>query len=467
MTHRFDIRWMLILVLAAFTATTGLCAETRPNIVLIVADDLGYRDLGCFGSPEAKTPNIDRLAKEGMRLTSFYVAWPACTPSRAALLTGRYPQRNGTYDMIRNDMVDYGHPYTLEEYAVSPERLLGTDEREVFISEALTGAGYVNACFGKWDGGQLRRYLPLQQGFHDFYGFTNTGIDYYTHERYGIPSMRRGNELVTEDRGKYATQLFEREALRFINEHARQPFFLYLPFNAPHGASNLDPAVRGAAQAPADYLALYPETNVKNANRRRIHLAATTCMDDAIGKVLSKLDEMKIADNTIVLFMSDNGGPGGADNGALRGGKSQMFEGGLRVPCVVRWPKQLPAGKSLDEFLTSLEVFPTLLRATGTTASADIALDGFDLLPVLKGERSTPRRAMFWQRRSECAARIDNWKWIQRNGTSLLFDLSADLSEKNDLASQRPEMVQMCQAKFAAWQRDMDAAPPRGPFRDF
>ena len=136
----------------------------------------------------------------------------------AALLTGRYPQRNGTYDMIRNDMVDYGHQYTLEEYAISPEYILGMDEREVFISEALAGAGYVNACFGKWDGGQLRRYLPLQQGFHDFYGFTNTGIDYYTHERYGIPSMRRGNELVTEDRGKYATQSFQREALRFINE---------------------------------------------------------------------------------------------------------------------------------------------------------------------------------------------------------------------------------------------------------
>lgn len=457
----------VVVVLASAIAALAAPLRSRPNVVLIVADDLGYRDLGCFGSSEAKTPNIDRLAKEGTRLTSFYVAWPACTPSRAALLTGRYPQRNGTYDMIRNDLVDYGHRYTAEEYAVSPERVLGTDVREVFISEALAEAGYTNGCFGKWDGGQLRRFLPLQQGFHDFYGFANTGIDYFTHERYGIPSLRRGNELISDDRGTYFTYLLQRESVRFVNEHREQPFFLYLPYNAPHGASSLDPAVKGAAQAPAEYLAMFPEGQQKNAARRRAYLAATTCMDQAIGQVLKQLDEFNLADNTIIIFLSDNGGPGGADNGPLRGGKSQMFEGGLRVPCIVRWPQHIPAGKTCDEFLTSLEIFPTLLQAVGASLSPDIVLDGFNMLPALKGDSTSTRREMFWQRRNDRAARVGNWKWVASEKGNGLFDLTQDLAEQHDLSSEHSDVLKMVRARFDAWRQAMNESAPRGPFRDF
>jgi len=176
------------------TAHRRTPSRRRPNILLIVSDDQGYNDLGCYGGTEIKTPNLDRLAADGVRLRSFYVTWPACTPSRGSLLTGRYPQRNGTYDMFRNDKVDYDYKYGPDEYAVSWEQVGGMDTREVLIPRVLKKAGYASGIFGKWDLGQLHRFLPLQRGFDEFYGYTNTGIDYFTHERYGVPSMRRGNQ---------------------------------------------------------------------------------------------------------------------------------------------------------------------------------------------------------------------------------------------------------------------------------
>jgi arylsulfatase A-like enzyme len=457
-----------VLVLIA-AAHHGFAAEAPrpPNVVLIVSDDQGYRDLGCYGSEAARTPNLDALAAAGMRLTSFYVSWPACTPSRASLLTGRYPQRNGLYDMIRNDMVNYDHRYTPAEYAVSPEMILGADLREVFLSQALKQHGYVCGCFGKWDAGQLRRYLPLARGFDDFYGFANTGIDYFTHERYGVPSMRRGNDLTTEDQGTYATELFKREALRFVRENRDKPFFLYLPFNAPHGSSSLEPEVRGSVQAPEEYLAKFPAGTTAQSRRRQGYLAAIACMDDAIGELLRLLDELKLADNTILVFLSDNGGGGGSENAPLRGGKSQMYEGGLRVPCLVRWPGRIPAGAVSDEFLTSLEVFPTVLSAVGAEPPQDVVFDGFDMLPVLQGQQHSPREEMFWKRRDDHAARVGRWKWVENARGSGLFDLSHDIGEQHDLSQQHPDVLQMVQTRYTAWEAAMEAAEPRGPFRDY
>ncbi|HID22382.1 MAG TPA: N-acetylgalactosamine-6-sulfatase, partial [Planctomycetaceae bacterium] len=341
--RRFGALGFALVVVAA--AVPEVAAAARPNIILIVSDDQGYHDLGCFGSDEVKTPHLDRIAREGVRCTSFYVAWPACTPSRGSILTGRYPQRNGLYDMIRNEAPDYGHLYSPEEYQVTAERILGMDTREIMISQVLRRAGYATAVFGKWDGGQLHRYLPLQRGFDEFYGFVNTGIDYFTHERYGVPSMYRNNCPTTEDKGTYCTYLFQREALRFIRKTKDRPFFLYLPFNAPHGASNLDPKIRGAAQAPEKYKKLYPHLKddyvksrrygraawVPSKQKRRLeYLAAATCMDDAIGSILDLLDELHLTEKTFVLFFSDNGGSGDADNSPLRGRKTHMFEGGIR-----------------------------------------------------------------------------------------------------------------------------------------
>jgi arylsulfatase A-like enzyme len=458
---------LLFLLTPSYHPAPGAQAERPPNVVLIVSDDQGYRDLECYGSETAKTPNLDSLAAAGVRLTTFYVSWPACTPSRASLLTGRYPQRNGLYDMIRNDMVNYGHRYTPAEYAVSPEMILGADVREVFLSQALKEQGYTCGCFGKWDSGQLRRFLPPARGFDDFYGFANTGIDYFTHERYGVPSMRRGNELTNEDQGTYATDLFKREALRFVRENRDHSFFLYLPFNAPHGSSSLEPDVRSSVQAPQEYLAKFPAGTTTASRRRQGYLAAIACMDDAIGELLSLLDELKLADNTIVIFHSDNGGGGGSENAPLRGGKSQMFEGGLRVPCLVRWSGHIPAGVVSDEFLTSLEVYPTVLAAIGAEPPQGVVLDGFDMLPVLQGKQHSPREEMFWKRRDDHAARVGRWKWVQSARGGGLFDLSQDLGEEHDLSQDHPDALRMVRSRYAAWEAAMQAAEPRGPFRDF
>ena len=455
---------LLAAMLASFAAPV---VASTPNVLLIVSDDQGYHDLGCYGATDVKTPHLDRLARDGVRITNFYVSWPACTPSRASLLTGRYPQRNGVYDMMRNDRVDDGYIYTPAEYAVSPEMILGADLREVFISEVLKEHHYDNGIFGKWDLGQLRRFLPLQQGFDDFHGFAHTGIDYYTHERYGVPSMRRGNDLTTADKGTYATDLFRREAVRFLREHHARAFFLYVPFNAPHSASTLGREARAAVQAPQKYLDIYPQGRTPAEKRRRGYMAAVTCMDDAIGELLDLLEELNVADNTIVIFLSDNGGGGGADNSPLRGRKATMFEGGVRVPCLIRWPGKVPAGSVCDEFLTSLEIFPTLLAAVGASPPKGVILDGFDMLAVLQGREPSPRREMFWQRRDDRAARVGKWKWVQSAAGNGLFDLSTDPGESHDLSAQRPHVLKMVQQRFAAWRTEMDNAEPRGPFRDF
>lgn len=458
---------MSLLVALSFAPLAAPSPAKQPNVLIIVSDDQGYHDLGCFGSTDVRTPNLDRLAAEGVRLTSFYVTWPACTPSRGSLLTGRYPQRNGTFDMYRNDMVNYGHRYTLDEYAVSPEMVLGMDTREVLLPAMLRPAGYRSGIFGKWDLGQLKRFLPLARGFDDFYGFANTGIDYVTHERYGIASMRRGNDLTTADRGTYSTDLFARESLRFLDGQQGRPFLLYVPFNAPHGSSSLDPPVKGTVQAPEEYLRQYPPTKNEKQQKRQSYWAAINCMDAAIGRILERLDRAGLAENTLVIFFSDNGGSRQDDNQPLRGKKAQMFEGGIRVPCLVRWPRRLPAGRVCNEFLTSLEVLPTVLAAAGVAPPRDVVLDGFDMTAVLAGKKPSPRTEMFWQRRGDKAARVGNWKWVASEAGGGLFDLANDLGEQTDLSKEKPEVLKMVQQRFAAWQAAMEAAEPRGPLRDY
>ena len=472
------------------TITLALCLTAavhplaKPNVLLIVSDDQGYRDLGCFGSGEVQTPQLDRMARGGIKLTSFYVAWPACTPSRGALLTGRYPQRNGIYDMIRNEAPDYGYQYKPGEYEATFERIGGMDTREILLPRVLKSTGYVNGIFGKWDLGVHRRFLPLARGFDEFYGFVNTGIDYYTHERYGVPSMYRNNSPTTADKGTYCTDLFEREAVRFLEANRRKPFFLYVPFNAPHGASNLDPAIRGGAQAPDRFKEMYPKlreqadteqrtrygktyTMPNRAARRLEFVGSVTAMDAAIGRLLDLLEEYGIADNTIVIFFSDNGGGGSADNAPLRGRKGQMFEGGIRVPCIVKWPGKIPADSTSDEFLTSLEIVPTLCAATGAEPPMGVALDGFDMLPVLQGKKRSPRTEMFWQRKLDKGARVGHWKWVESSRGGGLFDLRDDIGERRDLSEEKPEVLKEVQARFASWKMQMQAAEPRGPFRDF
>ncbi len=471
----------MFLILASPLSSYG----ARPNILLIVSDDQGYNDLGILGNGII-TPALDRLAKEGIRLTSFYVAWPACTPSRASLLTGRYPQRHGVYDMIRNEAPDYGYKYTADEYAVTFERIGGMDLREIIIPQMLKPAGYKSGIYGKWDLGSLRRFLPTSRGFDDFYGFVNTGIDYYTHERYGVPSMYRNGTRTEQDKGVYCTYLFEREALRFLEQYAgKDPFFLYVPFNAPHGSSALDPEIRSSVQAPGEFKKMYPHVEteyrqvekyryasqakvVTSEARTRNYRAAVTCMDASIGKMLDLLEEKQILDDTIVIFFSDNGGSGGADNAPLRGHKAQTWEGGVRVPCLIRWPKgKVPSGAVNDEFLTSLEILPSFASATGVQPPKDVTLDGFDWWPVVRGEVESPRKEMFWKRKGRIGARVGKWKWVVMDGEEGLFDLESDIAEKKDLSLDKPEILKMVKERYSNWLEEMEAAEARGPFRDF
>lgn len=470
--------------LATLTAAASCLWATPPNILLIVSDDQGYNDLGILGNGII-TPALDRLAREGTRLTNFYVAWPACTPSRAALLTGRYPQRNGVYDMIRNEAPDYGHRYTPEEYAVTFERIGGMDLREVILPSVLKTQGYRSGIFGKWDLGTLKRFLPTSRGFDEFYGFVNTGIDYDTHERYGVPSMVRNLTPTEQDKGIYCTYLFEREALRFLRQYASTtPFFLYVPFNAPHNSSALDPKIRSSIQAPDRFKALYPAVAqehktvdhryagrtqvVTREARQRDYRAAVTCMDVSIGRMLDLLEEKNRLDDTIVIFLSDNGGGGGADNFPLRGGKSTVWEGGLRVPCIIRWPRGgVAAGAINDQFLSSLELFPSLVAATKTTADPQITLDGFNWWPTIKGTEPSPRTTFFWKRKNRLAARVGHWKWVDMEGTGGLYDLRSDIGEQVDLSNSHPAVLDDIKTRFKDWLHTMKQAEPRGPFADF
>ena len=461
-----------VLVLAAITSLQGQTSTAKPNIILIVSDDQGF-DLGAFGAKEFVTPNLDRMAAEGMRGTNFYNTASVCTPSRSGLITGRYPQRNGTYEMIRNDMVNYGHRYTKSEYAMSPEMTLGLDVREKTFGDVLRGAGYVNAAFGKWDMGQAKRFLPLQRGFDVFYGHGNNGIDYYTHERYGAPSMFHGNELTTADQGTYATEIFRREAVKFIRQNSARPFFVYLPFNAVHGASNLE---KDSNQVPESYLKkYYPGRDPKLKETK--YAGMVSAMDEAIGELFDTLRELKLDRNTLVLFFADNGRNGCQIDGLkLRGGKGSGFEGGLRSPLIAWWPGVIPAGQTTNEFLTALEVLPTFAALSGAP-SPGVKLDGFNMLPVLQGKQKSSRTEMFWEWPSVYqAARVGNYKWVSyvprgnkdnRPPKEELFDLSSDAGETRNLAGEKPDVLASVKARFAQWQAEMEAAEPRGPFRNY
>jgi arylsulfatase A-like enzyme len=424
-------------ILALLATLPGAAAEParKPNVVLILTDDMGYADPSCYGSKDIRTPHVDRLAKEGVRLTDFYSNGPVCTPTRAGLMTGRWQQRVGL------------------EWAIGPGmKVPGLPQSEICLSKMLKPAGYATALCGKWHLGYKPEFAPNAHGFDEFYGLLSGNVDHYSHKEInGDPDWYENTKLL-EVKG-YSTDLITERAVDFINRKSKEPFFLYLAYNAVHWPF----------QAPGR-----PE-DVRTreswfGGTRKDYAAMTEAVDAGVGKVLEALDRLKLADNTLVIFTNDNGGERLSDNGPLFHHKATVWEGGIRVPCVLRFPGRLPAGKISDQPGISMDLTATVLAACGVAPPADRKLDGIDLLPVLSGKSGPVERTLFWRidrkDRLQKAVRQGKWKYVRDGNIDLLFDLSADVGERRDLAYHHPEKVAELRKKLADWEAEMATHKP-------
>lgn len=441
----------------------------KPNFVLIHIDDLGWTDLACFGSRYYETPNIDRLASQGMRFSNAYAACAVCSPTRAALMTGRYPARVGITDWIRARFQGGKIPgpgEKLPEYVgnkrkklLCPRNPFWMELSEVTIAEALKSAGYVSCHIGKWHLG-AEEWYPEKQGFD----FNIGGCDFGQPPSYFDPYQRKGQggipTLKPRRKGEYLTDREGDEAVRFIKEHRDRPFFLYMAHYAVHTP----------IQAKQDLIAKYKAktpTNQKNPT----YAAMVQSVDQAVGKIMAALDELKLTERTMVIFTSDNGGLlGPTHNAPLRAGKGYPYEGGIRVPLIVRWPGAVNAGSACDAPVISVDYFPTICQAARVNLPADRAIDGESLAPLLRQTGALKRRAIFWHFPHYRGGivpysiiRAGDWKLIKRyEGTTFeLFNLKNDLSEKNDLAQQMPEKVKELDAKLTAWLKATGAKLPK------
>jgi arylsulfatase A-like enzyme len=405
---------------------SALRKNPPPNIVLIVSDDQGYADASCYDHPkEVSTPNIDRLARRGVRLTNAYASAYVCAPTRAGLLTGRYQQRFGFY--------------------TGGDSGVGLPLTEITIADLLKKHGYATAVIGKWHVGIRPQYHPLKRGFDEFYGFLGHGAHDYFNLRItdDYTSIYR-NEKPINDTG-YLTHNLARHAVSFIERNRSRPFFLYLPFSAVHWP----------LQAPPEYIKRF---NTGNKDRD-IYLAMLACMDKAVGDVLNALKQTGTDDNTLVIFFSDNGGAkkNAADNGVLRDYKQTVYEGGIRVPFIVRWPAKLPKAAVCNEPVISLDVMPTILSAVGASLPADRVYDGRDMLPVLRGQTKKPlHEALFFCDGSDqWAVRADKWKLLSRKGSLELYNLDIDIGETKNLASKETNQLKRLKALYDKWRTQM------------
>jgi len=437
---RTSVIAVLALGVLCLDQSVGEAQGRRPNIVLIVADDMGYADVGFQGSRDIPTPNIDAIAKSGIRFTDAYVSGPYCSPTRAGLMTGRYPQR-------------FGHEFNP---ARNPEFGLPLDQTT--MADRLKAAGYRTALFGKWHLGSAPRLHPMERGFDEFFGFLGGEHSYFdAMPATGGPVF--DGRKPAEKMGYLTDELAERAA-GFIERNRSRPFFLYLAFNAVHTPMD----------ATKKYLSRFP--SIAN-EQRRTYAAMLSAMDDGIGRTLAALRAGGLEENTLIVFFSDNGGPtmptttiNGSSNAPLRGSKRQTWEGGIRVPFVIQWKGHLAAGKTDSRPIIQLDVLPTALAAAGVEIRPDWKLDGVDLLPFLTGKDTrAPHDALYWRLGGMMAIRKGDWKLVKtREGplrdtdpavlsdlsTAELYNLATDIGEKNNLAAQHPEKVKEL---AEAWQR--------------
>ena len=422
----------------------------RPSVLLIVADDLGYGDVGCFGG-DVPTPHIDSIAAEGARLTDWYVASPVCTPSRYSLLTGRYPQRaQGGLDRVLMTF-DAAHDAR------------GLTAEEETLAARLKRAGYATALIGKWHLGHGEaRHWPTRHGFQSFYGAIGGCTDYYTHRYAHVPLWYRDEEPLAET--GYSTDLLSAEAERFLRSRGGdEPFFLLLSYLAPHygksiagevegeehtlitspfGAARTDPRT-GRSIQPVNTLQVLPSDLAAFAHvadeKRRYYCAMVKALDDGVGRVLAALEEAGLERDTLVLFTADNGADRTASSagssGLLRGGKHSLWEGGIRVPAALRWPTRVPPGTVLGQPASTLDLFPTLCALAGVAVD-DLPLDGIDLGPALLGGEEI-ERDLYWRHGSKRALRRGRWKLLGGE----LYDLAEDPGEERDLSAAHPERV--------------------------
>ncbi|MFC4137864.1 MULTISPECIES: sulfatase-like hydrolase/transferase [unclassified Microbacterium] len=426
---------------------------TRPNVVVIYADDLGYGDIGCFGSEDIRTPHLDRLAARGVRMTDWYSNSPVCSPSRASLLTGRHPVHAGVQEILGGKRGTPGLP------------------EQPTLASRLRDVGYRTGIFGKWHLGTGSGYRPMDRGFEHHFGFLAGCVDYYSHIFYWGQGLNPVHDLWDDgrevyDNGRYLTEVIAEKAASFISSAEGEPFFCYVPFNAPHYPMH----------APAEYVDRFPDL----PDDRRIMAAMISAMDDGVGRILDALDSAGVTDDTIVFFSSDNGPSTesrnwlngeeisyeGGSTGGLRGNKGSLFEGGIRVPAIFSWPAGLPQGVSFSEPSAMMDVLPTVLEAAGLPAAAGV--DGQSVLESLRGADAA-ERTLFWEYGPQLAARRGRFKLTLAArehlggpfdpASSILVDLGADPAETTDVSAQHPEMVASLRAELMAWAESFDWDP--------
>jgi arylsulfatase A-like enzyme len=422
---------LLLLVAAMAIAAMPAVAAGKPNVIIFLADDLGYGELGCQGNPEIPTPNIDSISAHGVRFTQGYVSGPYCSPTRAGLMTGRYQTR-------------FGHEFN------STARHAGLSLDETTFANRMKDLGYATCAIGKWHLGQNPEYRPMKRGFDEFYGTLNNTP--FFHPTFFIDSRVSQEVQPVEDPNFYTTDAYAERAVDWIQKQKDNPYFLYLPFNAQHAP----------LQAPQKYLDRF--ANIED-EKRRTFAAMMSAKDDAVGRVLETVRKLGQEENTIVFYLADNGGPTAgttSKNDPLRGFKSTTWEGGVRVPFLVQWKGKIPAGKVYENPVIQLDILPTVVTAAGGKVDPAWKLDGVDLMPYLTGkEEGKPHETFYWRFGPQMAIRHGDWKLVIGNGGSgrpELYNLAADLSETTDLAAKNPEKAQELQALWDQWNAEQAPA---------
>ncbi len=432
----------LIAVSLLFAVVAVSRGDERPNVLLILADDQGTLDAKCYGSDDLHTPHLDGLARDGVRFSRFYVGAPVCSPSRAALLTGRCPQRAGVPGNVSSQP---GHA--------------GMPTEQVTLAEVLKEAGYRTALVGKWHLGTIPECSPNAQGFDTFFGFKAGCIDNWSHFFYWsgphFHDLYDDEEEVYEA-GRHFTRLMVREAKRFLDDKSNRPFFLYLPFNIPHYP----------LQPYGEYREMYADRDM--TWQRREYAAFLATMDDAIGEVLAELDRLELADDTLVVFLSDHGhsvevraNNGGGNAGQFRGHKFTLWEGGIRVPCIARFPGRIPAGEVRDQVATSMDWFPTICRYCEVDVP-DHVLDGKDITSVIESpDGPTPHNVLHWESGNQWAVRRGEWKLVATHDKNasrrelFLSDMNKDATETENLAESHPEVVAELRGLHEKWKEEV------------